>query len=216
MSKYDIAIFDADGTLLDTTQGILHALNYTIKELGLPELSKEVILSLIGPPIQDSLGKTYGLEGEELAQAAQIFRNRYKDYDLLKAHPYEGIMDIFDELKKRDIKLAVATYKRQDYATDILNHFGFNRHTNLLFGSDFEGKLKKVDIIKKCLDEAGIIDYSRAVMIGDTAHDALGAKELGVDFIGVTYGFEFKSKEDVEQYPCIGSVDNAKDLLSYF
>lgn len=216
MGKYKAAIFDVDGTILDTTEGVLSAVKYTIGEMGFQPLSEERLLTFIGPPIQDSFAEAYRLEGQVLQVIATCFRNRYKDYDLLKAVPYEGIYEVFQALSDRGVKLAVATYKRQDYAETILRHFGFDRYTNVLYGADHGNKLKKADIIRKCLGELGMGDGSGAVMVGDSSHDAIGAKETGIDFIGVAYGFGFRSIEEAYQCHAAGAADSPKGLLKYF
>lgn len=216
MSKYEIAVFDVDGTLLNTKEGVLASVKEVILKHGLDMPSEEVLDTFIGPPIQDSLARTFDLDKEKADELAAEFRMIYKGPNLLKATPYEGIYELMDELVKRGVQIAVATYKRQDYAEDILKHFGFDRYSDILYGSDFEGKLKKVDIICKCMVDLGSEDYSNAVMIGDSWHDANGAKLLGVDFLGVTYGFDFHSKADVEACENVGSADTPLELLKYF
>lgn len=216
MKKYEIAVFDVDGTLLDTTEGVLASVRYTIDKMGFAPLSEEQLLTFIGPPIQDSFAQAYHLEGEILQTIATCFRNRYKDFELFKAVPYDGIYELLDSLSEKGIKLAVATYKRQDYAEAILKHFGFDRYTDILYGADHENKLKKVDIIKKCMDDLGVHDYGRAVMVGDSSHDATGARKIGMDFIGVTYGFDFKSSSDVFAFDAVGAAASPKDILQYF
>lgn len=216
MKKYEIAVFDVDGTLLDTTEGVLASVRYTIDKMGFAPLSEEQLLTFIGPPIQDSFSRTYHLEGEILQTIATCFRNRYKDFELFKAVPYDGIYELMDTLSEKGIKLAVATYKRQDYAEAILKHFGFDRYTDILYGADHENKLKKMDIIKKCMEDLGVHDYGRAVMIGDSSHDATGARQIGMDFIGVTYGFDFKTPSDVFAFDAVGAAASPKDILQYF
>lgn len=215
MKQYKAAIFDVDGTLLNTTDGILASVRYMIAEAGLPELDRKTLLTFIGPPIQDSLVRVYQVSKERAQELATIFRNRYKDYELLKAVAYDGIYDVMDELRNRRIAIAVATYKRQDYAEMILKHFHFDQYSDILYGADHENKLKKQDIIKLCMKDMGITDPSEVVMIGDSSHDAKGAQELGMDFIGVTYGFEFRTKEDVYAYPAVGYADIPSDILKY-
>lgn len=216
MKKYDIAVFDVDGTLLDTTEGVLAAVIYTIKKHNLPLLSEEQLKTFIGPPVQDSFQKYYQLGEKENQKLAECFRDRYKNFDLLKAVPYPGIFETMDVLYENNIKIAVATYKRQDYAIKLLKHFKFDKYTNIMYGADNFNKLKKKDIIIKCMKDLGVTDYSKAVMIGDTDNDAIGADKIGMNFLGVTYGFGFKNAIDVKQYPSIGNVDNAKDISSYF
>ena len=216
MKKYEIAVFDVDGTLLDTTQGVLSAAAHAIDMLGLPHLTHEQMLTFIGPPIQNSFRRYYDLSDEEVQRAADIFRAQYKDVDLLKAVPYEGIYETLQQLMDGGIKLAVATYKRQDYAVTLLRHFHFDDYTDILYGADNLNKLKKKDIIIKCMNDLGVYDYSRAVMIGDSDNDALGAQAIGMNFIGVTYGFDFSSSGDVGKFPNIGYADKPTDIIKYF
>ena len=122
-TKYDIAIFDVDGTLLDTTEGVLASVERVIKERGLEPLEKEQLLTFIGPPIHDSFAKAYGLSGPILQEMADEFRTYYKDEYLYLATPYEGIYEAMNRLSELGIKIAVATYKREDYARMILEYF---------------------------------------------------------------------------------------------
>lgn len=213
---YEIAVFDVDGTLLDTTEGVIAAVEYTVDRMGLHPLDRKTLLTFIGPPIQDSFARVYGLTGDILQEMATIFRESYKNDHLYKALPYDGIYDVCNSLLERGVKIAIATYKRQDYAESILKYFHFDRYSNIMYGADHENKLKKVDIIRKCMDDLGIHDYSRALMIGDSSHDAMGAKQIGMDFLGVTYGFDFKTKEDVARFPSVGSASRTVEILDYF
>lgn len=210
--QFKAAIFDLDGTLLDTSEGVLAAVRYTIDYYGFRPMREAQLREFIGPPIQNSFAKAYGLEGAILQEIATTFRNRYKDVDLLKAVPYEGIYDVFQVLTECGITTAVATYKRQDYAVELLRHFNFNRYTNLMYGADHENKLKKSDIIRKAIFDAGVEKFHEVVMIGDSDNDALGAEMLGIKFIGVTYGFGFRTKEDIEQFPNIGTARDTKEI----
>ena len=205
--QYKCVIFDVDGTLLDTSEGMLSAVRYTIQKFGLEPLDEATIKSFIGPPIQHSFQRIYGFPDPVIAEMASVFRDRYKDKDLLLAKAYDGIFDVLDYLRRSGIAIAIATYKREDYAARLLNAFGFDRYTALIFGSDFEGKLRKKDIIELALKEAGITDHSQALMVGDSDNDAIGAAEIGTDFLGVTYGFGFKTKSDVEAFQSIGTAD---------
>ena len=217
MSGYKLVIFDLDGTLLDTSEGILNAVRYTIDQCGLQTLSEEKIKKFIGPPIQESFQRAYGIEDtDKLQELATIFRDRYKGSDLYKAKPYPGIYRTCETLQEAGILLAVATYKREDYAVNLLRHFGFDKYMTAMYGADHENKLKKADIIQKCLD---LLDdpyrqnvRENAVMVGDTENDSLGAQRAGVDFIGVTYGFGFRDKSELLTPGCAGGADSAEEL----
>lgn len=211
--RFKAAAFDLDGTLLDTSEGVLASVRYTIKAMGFPELPEKDMHKFIGPPIQRSFADAYGLEGDILQEIAGVFRDHYKGDDLYRAVPYEGIFDVFRTLKENGITPVVATYKRQDYAVSLLKHFGFDRYTDIICGADHENKLTKSDIIENALRLAGVMDYSRAVMIGDSDNDAIGAQGIGIPFIGVTYGFGFHSAADVAQFPAIGAAGSCPALL---
>lgn len=214
MNQYKLIIFDLDGTILDTTEGILLSVDHTIGKYGLPKLSNETLLSFIGPPIQMSFKKIYDLPDEAVQEMAVEFRNCYSDSEnLFMAKPYEGIYKLFSYLKEHNYQIAIATYKREDYALRLLKRFHFDDYTDIMFGGDNDNKLKKKDIIIKCLQKAGINNPREALMIGDTEHDANGAKELGMDFVAVTYGFGY-SIDALDQMNGMKRADGTLDIIN--
>ena len=213
MKKYKLIIFDLDGTLLDTSEGILSSVEFAIKQKGKTLPDGEILKTFIGPPIQNSFAKTFDITGTELDDMALCFRNHYKDYDLLKAKPYDGIYKLCNDLKTHNYLLGVATYKREDYAKKILEYFHFNNYISVICGSDFNGKLTKAEIIKNSISVTGIKNYKDVVMVGDTKHDAIGAQSLGIDFIGVTYGFGFKAPGEVIGENIVGIANNTNEIF---
>ena len=204
-------IFDLDGTLLDTSEGILDSVRYTIAALSYSELPYDELLTFVGPPIQQSFMEHFGCNAETAQRAADIFRNYYKDTALLRAVPYEGVYDLCDELKRRGMKLAVATYKREDYALTLLKHFQFNTYCSPMHGADGNNKLKKKDIVQMCMLEMDA-KPDNTVLVGDTEHDAAGAIEAGVAFLAVTYGFGFRDGVDLKGLNYIGIADKPKTV----
>lgn len=210
--KIKNVIFDLDGTLLDTTEGVLESVKYTIRTLKYRELPHDELLTFIGPPIQNSFASHYGCDIENAQKAAEIFRDYYKNKALLLAKPYDGIYELCEGLQKEGIRMAVATYKREDYALTLLRHFHFDTYCNPMHGADHKNKLKKEDIVLMCQTEMrGTKENS--VLIGDTIHDARGALEAQIPFIAVTYGFGFKSTNDCDDYPHIGVASSPLDVL---
>ena len=196
-------IFDLDGTLLDTKEGVLESAKYAVKQMGYKELPYESMLTFVGPPIQDSFIKHYGCDVETAQKAANIFREYYKAEALLLAEPYEGIYDLCKVLQEHNVKMSVATYKREDYALTILKHFGFDKYCDPMHGADNNNVLKKEDIVHMCQEEMGATKEDSA-LVGDTDNDAKGAVKADTPFIAVTYGFGFRTEADLAGYPHIG------------
>lgn len=211
--KYRAVIFDVDGTLLDTTDGVIESAVYAAKSFGYPELPYETMLKFVGPPIQESFIKHYGFSVSDAQKAANVFRSYYKDNALLKATPYKGIFDVCKFLQKSNVKQAVATYKREDYALTLLHHFSFDAYLDVIHGADNNNVLTKSDIIKLCISDMGYKE-NECVLIGDTLHDANGAAESGIDFIAVTYGFGFKRNESISVNH-IAVADKPEDLIHF-
>lgn len=205
--KIKNVIFDLDGTLLDTTEGVLESVKYTAGKLAYPILPLEELLKFIGPPIQQSFMAYYGASQETAQKAADIFRTHYKTETLLRAVPYDGIYRLCDILKDKQIKMAVATYKREDYALTLLKHYHFDQYCSPMHGADHYNRLKKEDIVRLCMEEMSS-SAEDTVLIGDTLSDALAAERAGIPFIAVTYGFGFKDKKDSDEYSNIGSAEN--------
>lgn len=210
--KYKLVIFDVDGTILDTSEGLLSSTIYMISKLGFPMPNQEVLLSFIGPRIQDSLQRVYGLKEEKLKKAADIFRTHYKEEDVLRAHPYEGIFEVLTALKKHGIHMAVATNKRQDFTDELMEKYGFVYYMEKVYGTDMMGKLNKTDLIHKCLDQFPECGLREAVMVGDSDYDAEAAYEAGIDFVGVTYGFGFSKESDCDKWVHAGIAHSAREL----
>lgn len=211
--EYKLVVFDVDGTLLDTSEGLLKSTIYTIDKLGYPMPTKEVLLSFVGPRIQDSLAKVFGLQGEELDKAAAVFRNHYKEEAVMLAKPYEGMHVVLQNLKNRNIHMAIATNKRQDFIERLADKYGISEYIKVICGTDFQGKLKKEDLIRNCIKEFPECSTKDTVMIGDSAYDAEAAERVGVDFIGATYGFDFKSAEEVQKWSSVTSINRMIEIL---
>ena len=206
MTKYKAVIFDLDGTLLNTSEGIISSVKYTIEKMGFEPLDEDVLTSFIGPPVQNSFQRVYNLDEETKNKVAAIFREHYSTVDLCKAKLYDGVIETLAQIRQKAIKIGVATYKRKDYARTILDEFGISEYCDSIVGSDFEGKFAKSDIINICIDSLHV-EKSDVVMVGDTEHDLFGAQNIGVDFLAVTYGFGFKTiSENVCKVNCFTEI----------
>ena len=215
MKEYKMILFDLDGTLMDTSEGILRAVRYTIDRFGFPALRDEEIARFIGPPIQDSFASAYGLHGPILQEIATVFRERYKTVDLLRAKPYPGIFEALSKMREAGKKLAVATYKREDYALQLLRSFGLDQYFDVMHGGDHENIRKKHDIIRLCIEQTEGADEENSLLVGDTMSDCLGAEKANIDFLAVCYGFGFRSKDERERLKCVGMVEDTEELTNF-
>ncbi len=185
-------IFDLDGTLSDSREGIINAYLYAFSKCHI-EISDEMdLLSFIGPPIMKSFVDTMGMSYEEATICNRWFQDYYSTSGLYENVVYDGIRELLRSLKNQHCVLGVATSKPEAFAREILDYFQLSKYFNVIKGATMDDSLsKKVDILQLAIAE-GKEKYphiSRIVMVGDRLHDMEAAKELGVEGIGVTYGF---------------------------
>ncbi len=186
--KLQAVIWDIDGTLLDTSEGVIDTYKYCIKNLGLKEMSDEELERLNGPVSQVVFSKYFHLKGDDIQNATNFYREYYVKYNLYKAKPYEGSVELMDAIQQRGILQAIATNKRQDIAEAVCKYFGFSQYMSYIVGQNDRVIRPKADMIKECMER---LHVCKAVMIGDTEMDKQAAEEVGIDFIGVNYGYGF-------------------------
>lgn len=205
--------FDLDGTLLDTSEGIVQSVKYTVEQMGLNLPEGMDMGFFIGPPIQMSLQKCFDLDVETAQKGADIFRAYYKSETLYMAKPYDGVFELLEELRKRNLKIGVATYKREDYALDILRHFHIADYCDVMCGADNNNVLTKSDIIRNSYQGVGALP-KETIYVGDTEHDAKGAYEAGVPFVAVTWGCGFSNDKANCEYTIKQLIEHPLDLIA--
>lgn len=194
---YKVILWDLDGTLLDTSKGVKNAVKHTIEYLGLRKLEEHVLDEFVGPPMQFSFQKYYAMGEAEALQSANVFREIYKEQSLFEAELYPNTLETLTALKNKGYIMALATNKSHDNAIAILKHFCIAKYFEVMQGADLEGRLKKADIILKCMDELKISAHE-AVYIGDSMFDVEGARKAGINFYGVSYGFGFREENEYQ------------------
>ncbi len=189
-------VFDLDGTLLDTSEGVISSVKKMLERCGLPEATDEQLRGFIGPPINKRLIQLYGISEEDAFSYMNIFRDEYIRGDLYKAVIYPGMAETLRRLREDGLRIGVATYKREDQATALLAHCGLAPLFDVIHGADADAKLTKADVLALTVKELGFHAENTA-MVGDSTNDAVGAAGAGTPFIGVTYGFGFSCDEDI-------------------
>lgn len=213
--NFKLAIFDLDGTLMNTSSGIFASANATVVQLGLePEHDPRQLSKFIGPPITQCFVKVYDLDPALIEQAVILYRKEYDEHGRFNAEPYEHIVETLEELKKRGYLLAVGTLKYEKLAQQMMEHFGLAPYFDSIRGADASSTLSKADIVRKVLDDLGVAQ-SDAVLIGDTTHDQKGAIEAGIAFIAVDWGFGFPKgmEREPSMYAMAREVEDLVTLL---
>lgn len=211
---YKVALFDLDGTLTDSREGICKSVQYAFIKLGRPAPELKTLECFIGPPLKTSFREFYGIVGEEADKAVAYYRERYSDVGKYENIPYEGIAEMLQKLREAGYCLAVASSKPETYVEDILKHFHLYDYFHFVVGSDMEGKRgEKEDVIREVFVRMGLDEEARkqcAIMIGDRHFDIHGAQHFGLDSVGVTYGFS--EEGELEEAGATYVVDTVKEL----
>lgn len=211
--KFKLAIFDLDGTLMDTSSGIFATANKAVESVGRkPVHDIKQLSKFIGPPIAQCFVHTFNLEEELIAKAVENYRKEYDLHGKYGAKEYPSIKETLDTLKERGYLLAVGTLKTESLALSMMDHFGFSPYFSSIRGGDMNSKLSKADIVKNVLADLNV-DATDAVLIGDTTHDEEGAKAANVSFIAVDYGFGFP-RGQMKTDSMVAIVSSPEELLT--
>ncbi|MBQ4128281.1 MAG: HAD hydrolase-like protein [Ruminococcus sp.] len=214
MKKYDIALFDLDGTISASAQGIKYCIQQTLDKMGKPHPDLSDYSKYIGPPLLHTFQKLCGLDEVEAQQAVEIYVKLY-DVDGLKQNKlFDGIEEVLSACRENGIRIAVCSSKHEKIATKVVELLGVYDYFDKICGSTIDGsRKKKEELIPYSLEKLGANSRQKVVMIGDTSFDAIGAKICGVDFIGVTYGYG--KKEDMEKCGAKVFADTPQNLHNY-
>ncbi len=196
--SYKYILFDLDGTLTDPAEGITKSVAHALRHYGIEPPPLEELFPFIGPPLADSFMEFYGFDKEKAAEAVWVYREYFMVTGKYENLVYDGIEELLKQLKADGRKLAVATSKPEVLATDILEHFGLAKYFDIIRGSMMDGtRVKKHEVIQAVLDEFQPQDMNEMIMVGDRKFDVEGAKEFGMDCIGVLFGYG--SREELEE-----------------
>lgn len=210
--KYDTVIFDFDGTLFDTSDGITFHVDRTIKEMGCAPLPQNTLKKFIGPSLLVSFQKYCNMTEEQALKAIYVYRREYDVEGFKLSKPYEGIAELLSDLRNNGVKIVVASAKPQYILDPTIDYFGFRGYFDKIAGAQTEGR-KSND--KKEIIKSGIIG-ERAIMVGDSVYDIDGGKDNGIDTVAVSYGFGFTSLKEAQKSGATyiaDSVQNLKTIL---
>lgn len=213
--KYQLILFDLDGTAFDTSDGIWRTSSAVCRKMGYEPLPESEKHKIIGPPLRECF-MIIGMTADDAEKAEKLYIESFPDIGKLAGVPYEGFGEMLEALTSAGLKLAVATLKNDAFVLPIFEKHGFEKHFTVLQGSiRHKGILTKDLIIAECLKKCAIDDPSTVLMVGDSPYDAEGAERCGCDFAAVTFGFGFPTRADAENTKHVFIADSNKELCDF-
>ncbi len=189
MRKYDAVLFDFDGTIADTGEGIFSSIKSAIAAMGFESVDEKLLRTFIGPPILDSFKSGVGMTEEQAKAAVVKYREAYGKNGIYKFELYEGIEALLHKIHENGIKIAIASSKPTRFIEKIIDYLNYRDLVDLIScpKSD-EIHESKASLINNAVKEFGV-SKTRTLMVGDRRFDIEGAAIAGVDSIGVTFGY---------------------------
>lgn len=201
-------LFDLDGTLTDSGEGIINCAILALEHFGLPIPSREAMRVFVGPPLHESFIR-HGVPADKADEAVAVYRSRYIPIGKFENTPYPGIRELLEQLKDDGHKLYVATSKPEKMSVEILEHFGLAIFFDQICGATMDTSRSTKDaVIAYLLEQNGRAD--NMVMVGDTKFDVIGAKAHGIPTIGVSWGYG--EVADMEAAGAAAIAHNAQEL----
>ena len=208
-------LFDLDGTLTDSYQGITRCISHALNTMGRTVPPQVSLRWCIGPPLRNSFASLLDSADDDLVdEALNLYRERFGTVGLFENEVYRGVPETLDALQQKGHTLYVATSKPAVYAGRIIDHFSLGGYFKTVSGSELDGRLgDKKSLIEHILQTESI-DISNASMVGDREHDMIGAKANGVAGFGVLWGYG--TREELEVSGAHACFSSPQELVPLF
>ena len=189
---YSHLFFDLDGTLTDPREGITRSVAYALEAFGIRE-EPDRLIPFIGPPLHESFMQFYGFSREQAMEAVDKYREYFAETGIWENALYPGVPELLAALKRQGRTIALATSKPEVFARQILKHFQIDGYFDCIRGSFLDGtRTHKAEVIESALQELrgnGPVPLHECLMIGDRLHDIEGARCVGMDSAGLSFGY---------------------------
>ncbi len=215
MSKdYKYILFDLDGTLTDPKEGITKSFQYALRHFGIEE-DLVNLEKFIGPPLHDSFRDDYNFSEEEVEEAVTKFREYFSQNGIFENKIFSGVKEVLEYLHSNNKRILLATSKPTIFAEKILKHFEIDKYFEYIGGSNLDGsRSEKNEVINHVLEACKVSSMEDVIMIGDRKYDVIGAKKIGVDSIGVLYGYgDLEELQEVNPTYIIKNIEELKNIL---
>lgn len=215
-------LFDLDGTIINSEEGITKCVQYALRAFGIEEPDLTKLRVFIGPPLELIYREKYGMSREDAWAATLKYRERFDVKGIFECSLYEGIADCIAHLKECGYVIALASSKPETACRRILEHFDLTKYFDEIVGSTLDGSISSKEevleeLCRRMQSQYGGNDgISREEMclIGDTKYDAAGAKAAGIHCVGVSYGFG--TREELMDAGAERVFDTVKEVETYF
>lgn len=202
-------LFDLDGTLTDSGEGIINCATLALRHFGLPIPAYEDMRTFVGPPLRDSFIR-FGVPADQADEAIRVYRSRYIPTGMFENTPYPGIRELLEALRAEGYTLYVATSKPEEMSVTILEKFDLAKYFCRICGASIDSSRSTKDaVIAYLLESSGAKEDM--VMVGDTKYDILGAKAHGIPAIGVGWGYG--KVEEMEEAGAAGIAETMDELI---
>lgn len=212
VSLPQFAIFDFDGTLADSQEGILSSFRSTLDELGM-DPSDDELRDLIGPPLGESFSRL-GVAEDDLDGVVARYRVFYAESGVHGSRLYEGVEQMLEALASSGVRLGVATSKRVDFAEEMLRTLGVRHYFEKVCGASADGVItSKAEIVAEVLEFFKPTVMRSVWMVGDREHDVVASRVHGLVPVGVLWGYG--SRAELLSSGAEILVENPIELLEF-
>ena len=204
-------LFDLDGTLTDSGEGIINCAILALEHFGLPIPDRQTLRVFVGPPLHETFIR-FGVPADKADEAVAVYRSRYVPVGMFENAPYEGIRELLATLKEQGHTLYVATSKPEWMAEEILKKFELDGYFDRICGATMDtSRSEKSQVIAYLLGLTGSAE--NAIMVGDTKFDVLGAAAHNIPTVGVSWGYG--TVEDMQKAGAVAIANTMQELLEY-
>jgi phosphoglycolate phosphatase len=191
MANFDYVIFDFDGTVADTGEGILKSLQYSFNAMGDEEPDLEDLKKFIGPPVFYSYTHFYGISEDKVDDYVRKYRERYREKGIYESRVYDGLKELIISLKEKNIKVGIASSKPENLIYSVADYLEITNLFDAIVGvkSDNSKHSTKAGLIAQAMTDLGATDKNKVLMVGDRLFDIDGAHEAGIKCCGALWGY---------------------------
>lgn len=213
---YKAILFDLDGTLTESGEGITKSVQYALEKLGRPEEDLSKLECFIGPPLIEQFQKFAGMDLKTAQQAVTYYRERFTTVGIFENAVYPGVEQMLKTLKDKGYRLAVSSSKPEPFVIRIMEHFHLDPYFEEIVGAALdETRTQKDEVVEEALKRMKLSDdRSSVILVGDKEHDVLGARKCGLECLAVSYGYG--TKEELLAANPLKIVDSTEEVTGFF